>query len=175
VSRTARIRGRLISGRKVLNNLAPLPQAEGAYLFCDGWLDSYTKFNSGHPDPLGVCTFLPFAAGVDRETARRTVEKIDKEWKWADMWGWDYPWSAMAAARAGHPEMAVEMLLKETKQNSYTLNGINAGWYFPGNGGLLYAVAMMAAGWDGAPDRNAPGFPDDGRWVVKWEGLKRAL
>jgi hypothetical protein len=112
---------------------------------------------------------------VDRETARRTVEKIDKEWKWADMWGWDYPWSAMAAARAGHPEMAVEMLLKETKQNSYTLNGINAGWYSPGNGGLLYAVAMMAAGWDGAPDRNAPGFPDDGRWVVKWEGLRRAL
>jgi hypothetical protein len=160
---------------RVLKNLAPLPQADGAYLFCDGWLDSYTKFNSGHPDPLGVCAFLPFLAGVDRETARHTVEKIDKEWRWADMWGWDYPWSAMAAARVGHPEMAVDMLLKDTKQNSYTLNGINAGWYFPGNGGLLYAVAMMAAGWDGAPNRNAPGFPDNGRWVVKWEGLKRAL
>jgi hypothetical protein len=42
----------------------------------------------------------------------------------------------------------------------------------PSNGGLLTAVAMMAAGWDGAPKRNAPGFPDNGQWVVRWEGLK---
>ena len=52
--------------------------------------------------------------------------------------------------------------------------GIYCGWYLPGNGGLLYAVAMMAAGWDGAPDRSSPGFPDDGSWVVNWEGLKKA-
>lgn len=160
---------------KVLSNLAPLPQAEGVYLFCDGWIDSYTKYNSGHPDPLGVCAFLPFVEGVDPATARRTVEKIDKEWQWANMWGWDYPWAAMAAARVGRPDLAVEMLLRDVRQNSYTLNGINAGWYFPGNGGLLYAVAMMTAGWDGAPDRNAPGFPGNGQWVVKWEGLRRAM
>jgi len=36
-------------------------------------------------------------------------------------------------------------------------------------------TAMMAAGWDGAPaGKPAPGFPDDGNWVVKWEGLKKA-
>jgi len=46
--------------------------------------------------------------------------------------------------------------------------------YLPGNGALLYAVAMMAAGWDGALDRPAPGFPSGGRWVVRWEGLRRA-
>jgi hypothetical protein len=33
---------------------------------------------------------------------------------------------------------------------------------------------MMAAGWDGAPKRHAPGFPDDGSWNVRWEGLKTA-
>lgn len=54
----------------------------------------------------------------------------------------------------------------------------------PASGGLLYAVAMMAAGWDppsqgygaagGGPDKHAPGFPDDGSWVVKWGGLKKA-
>jgi hypothetical protein len=38
--------------------------------------------------------------------------------------------------------------------------------------GLLTAIAMMAAGWDGAPQRHAPGFPDNGRWQVRWEGLK---
>jgi hypothetical protein len=42
----------------------------------------------------------------------------------------------------------------------------------PGNS-LLYAIALMAAGWDGFGGR-APGFPDDGSWVVKWEGLNKA-
>jgi len=46
--------------------------------------------------------------------------------------------------------------------------------YFPSNGGLLYAVAMMAAGWDGAPQRPTPGFPDNGRWTVRWENLHSA-
>ena len=45
--------------------------------------------------------------------------------------------------------------------------------YLPGNGGLLSAVAMMAAGWDGAPDRPCPGFPRDGTWDVRYEGFKR--
>ncbi|KAK0451429.1 Six-hairpin glycosidase-like protein [Desarmillaria tabescens] len=45
--------------------------------------------------------------------------------------------------------------------------------YFPGSGGLLYAVAMMACGWDGS-EENAPGFPKDG-WVVRCEGLSKAL
>lgn len=167
--------GRVPKWDDVLSNLAPLPKADGVYLFCDGWFDTYTRYNGGHPDPLGVCAFLPFVDGVEPETARRTVEKIGEEWQWDNMWGWDYPWSAMAAARTGNPGLAVEMLMKDTRQNWYTLNGINAGWYFPGNGGLLYAVAMMAAGWDGAPERHAPGFPDDGSWVVKWERLKKAL
>jgi hypothetical protein len=30
----------------------------------------------------------------------------------------------------------------------------------------------MAAGWDGGPDRHAPGFPPD--WTVAWEGLVAA-
>jgi hypothetical protein len=34
-------------------------------------------------------------------------------------------------------------------------------------------VTMTAAGWDGAPDRHAPGFPDDGTWKVRWENLRR--
>ena len=38
--------------------------------------------------------------------------------------------------------------------------------------GLLTAVAMMAAGWDGGPGRDAPGFPANGQWSVRWEGLR---
>jgi hypothetical protein len=42
--------------------------------------------------------------------------------------------------------------------------------YFPSNGGLLLAVALMAAGWDGETGA-APGFPAEG-WVVRSEGLR---
>ena len=45
--------------------------------------------------------------------------------------------------------------------------------YIPGTGALLAAVAMMAAGWDAAPPGDAPGFPRDGSWVVRSEGLHK--
>jgi hypothetical protein len=43
--------------------------------------------------------------------------------------------------------------------------------YLPVNASLLAAAGLMAAGWDGAPQVHAPGFPQDGQWVVRWEGL----
>lgn len=45
--------------------------------------------------------------------------------------------------------------------------------YFPSNGGLLLAVALMAAGWDGQ-EGGAPGFPKNG-WKVRSEGLLPSL
>jgi hypothetical protein len=38
---------------------------------------------------------------------------------------------------------------------------------------LLTAVAMMCAGWDGCSQPLNPGFPQDGRWDVRWEGLQK--
>ena len=66
----------------------------------------------------------------------------------------------------------------DTPKNTYRANGHNyqrpgLTIYLPGNGGLLAAVALMAAGWDGAPDRPAPGFPADGSWTVRVERLQR--
>jgi hypothetical protein len=45
--------------------------------------------------------------------------------------------------------------------------------YFPSNGGLLLAVALMAGGWDGQAV-SAPGFPKTG-WRVRSEGLLPSL
>jgi hypothetical protein len=45
--------------------------------------------------------------------------------------------------------------------------------YFPSNGALLLAVALMARGWDGQTG-NAPGFPKTG-WKVRAEGLLPSL
>jgi hypothetical protein len=67
-----------------------------------------------------------------------------------------------------------------TKKNRYLPNGHN--WqrqnlacYLPGNGGLLYSIAMMAGGWRGARPGHAPGFPEDGSWSVRWEDLNSSL
>jgi hypothetical protein len=162
---------------EVRRHLAPLPVSDGVFVHSAEWLDTYTKRAWEHPDPIGVLGMLPPIDGVDAETARRTVRKVWDTWDWNRTWGWDLPWMAMAAARTGQPEIAVEALLKDSGRNQYDKRGFNTGGpcpYLPGNGGLLYAVAMMAAGWDGAPLRNAPGFPGDGSWMVRWEGLKPA-
>ncbi len=45
--------------------------------------------------------------------------------------------------------------------------------YFPSNGGLLLAVGLMAAGWDGQAG-GAPGFPKTG-WKVRSEGILPSL
>jgi hypothetical protein len=45
--------------------------------------------------------------------------------------------------------------------------------YFPSNGALLLAVALMAGGWDGQGGA-APGFPKSG-WKVRAEGLLPSL
>lgn len=81
---------------------------------------------------------------------------------------------AMTAARLEDPEAAVDALLLSAGKNTVLPpNGHNRQTdslplYLPGNGGLLAAVALMAAGWDNGPDRHAPGFPAD--WAVAWEG-----
>jgi hypothetical protein len=44
--------------------------------------------------------------------------------------------------------------------------------YLPANGALLAAVALMVAGWDGCTIEH-PGFPRDGAWKIRTEGLQR--
>ncbi len=160
----------------VLEKLSPLPTSNGLYLQQEGMIDTYTKWNWEHPSLIGTRGMLP-GDGVDPVIMKATVRKVMSEWQWDRCWGWDFPMMAMAAARNGEPGLAVDALLLSSKKNAFTASGLSEGGpfpYFPANGGLLYAAAMMAAGWDGGPQSHAPGFPADGSWTVRWEGLKRA-
>ncbi|MDO5308733.1 MAG: hypothetical protein Q4G03_04505 [Planctomycetia bacterium] len=182
--------------QKVRDNLAPLPQKDGYYVHSAQWSDTYVKRNWEHPDLVGVYGMLPPLEGVDKQTTERSVERAIQTWQWNRCWGWDFPWTAMAASRVGRPELAVDMLLNDSVCNVYDVSGVNLGGpavgggkgpYLPGNGGLLYAIAGMCVGYDeyapkdanGAPlpepssGDQAPGFP--AKWKVKWEGLKRPL
>jgi hypothetical protein len=130
-----------------------------------------------HPSMLMAYGFLPLTDGIDVATMGRTYDWVRAHWEWASTWGWDYPALAMTAARLGRPADAVDALLLDVPKNRWVVNGhnpqrANLPVYLPSNGGLLAAVAMMAAGWDGAPRRHAPGFPDDGTWSVRVERVR---
>jgi hypothetical protein len=164
----------------VLQKLAPFPTADGKYLFTETAPDSYTnlKWRTDHPQVLGAYSYIAVPS-VDKPTMAHTLDWVWNNWDWPTTWGWDYPFMAMTAARLGEPDRAVDALLLDTPKNHYGINGQDyqrpgLTIYLPANGGLLYAVALMAAGWDGAPNRNAPGFPDNGQWNVRWENLQRA-
>lgn len=132
-----------------------------------------------HPSMLAALGVVPDVAMVDRHIMRQTLQDVLGDWNWKETWGWDYPMMALTAARLGDQKLAIEALLLETPKNMYLPNGHC--WqeerlpvYLPANGGLLMAAAMMAAGWDGVePRESAPGFPHDGSWVVRHEGLQR--
>ncbi len=131
-----------------------------------------------HPSMVAALGLVPPTPLIDPHTMKRTFEYVIRTWRWPDTWGWDYPMLAMTAARLGEPEKAVDALFIESEKNRFLASGHNyqssrLPLYLPGNGGLLSAVAMMAAGWDGCPDRPSPGFPDNGKWDVRWEGLNR--
>jgi protein-glucosylgalactosylhydroxylysine glucosidase len=164
----------------VLQGLSRPAIVDGRYVFAETAPDSYTdpRWSRDHPAVTGALGVLP-GPGIDPAVMRRTLDWIWEKWSWPDTWGWDYPLVAMTAARLGQPARAVDALLLDTPKNHYRRNGHNhqrpgLTVYLPGNGGLLYAVALMAEGWDGAPARPAPGFPDDGSWTVRAEGLRRA-
>ena len=130
-----------------------------------------------HPSMVAAYGLLPRTPLVEPEIMKRTYDHILERWDWQSTWGWDYPMLAMTAARLGEPEKAVDALFIESQKNRYLANGHNyqssrLPLYLPGNGGLLTAVAMMAAGWDGCQDRPSPGFPDNGNWNIRWEGLR---
>lgn len=168
---------RRVDWDEVIRGLAPLPVVDGLYVNAESDPDTFRDASKrrDHPSLLGALGLLP-GRMADREIMRRTLRRVVETWQWDQTWGWDYPLAAMTAARVGEPSLAIDLLLMDTPKNRYLPNGHNyqrpgLTIYLPGNGGLLAAVAMMAAGWDGAPPEPAPGFPKDGRWTVRWEGL----
>ncbi|NMI03677.1 glycoside hydrolase family 65 [Paenibacillus sp. SZ31] len=160
---------------RVATYMAEPRHENGLYLAHENCPHTFTDKNHDHPSMVGALGLLPGSL-IDPVIMRNTLLKVKECWDWESAWGWDFPMCAMTAARLNEPELAMDFLLMDATKNTYLPNGHNyqrAGlWaYLPGNGGLLTAVAMMAAGWTGAGEQANPGFPRDGSWTVKWEGL----
>ena len=164
---------------EIIGKLSPLAEKDNLYLAAETAPQTYSdvRFTSDHPAVLGALGIFPYCRLIKPEPMRNTLHWIWDHWNWEHTWGWDYPMTAMSAARLGEPEKAVGALLMNQRTNTFLVNGHNyqndrLRVYLPGNGGLLAAIAMMCAGWDGC-DEDTPGFPKDGNWNVRWEGLAK--
>ncbi|KAF9019784.1 hypothetical protein BDZ89DRAFT_958878 [Hymenopellis radicata] len=165
----------------VKENLAPLPVQNGTYKVYEGLEDDFwtdPEYTNDHPALVGLYGWLPETPGLDLDIAKATADKVVEHWNLTNCWGWDFPMLAMSSARNGDPEQAVDWLLDPLFQFDdvgMPVGGVRVPTpYFPGSGGLLYAIGMMAGGWDGSGGEESPGFPSDG-WNVRSEGLSRAL
>ena len=163
---------------KITSGLSHLAAKDSLYLAAETAPQTYEdiRFTSDHMAVLGSLGILPASPLADPAILDNTFDWIYDNWNWDKTWGWDYPTTAMCAVRVGEPEKAVNALLMDKRTNTYLPNGHNfqdnrLRCYLPGNGGLLTAVALMTAGWDGCEIEN-PGFPKDGTWDVRWEGIK---
>jgi hypothetical protein len=166
----------------VVENLSfcALDRQSNSYAAHENCTDSFGEFATDHPSMLLAYGFLP-RQSVESVIMSNTVDAVLGHWRMESMWGWDFPAMAMTLARLGRCNEAVDVLLMDSPKNMYLPNGHNRQeghaclpLYLPGNGALLLAVAMMAAGWDGSTGY-APGFPNDGGFKLVHEGFARYL
>lgn len=170
---------RVATWDSVINKLAELPVQDDVYLATETATDSYTfpKWMTDHPSVLGALGMVPESPKLDKVIMKNTLETVWEKWSWGNTWGWDFPMTAMNAARLNMPERALDALFMDIQTNTYLKNGHNyqdgrLRLYLPGNGGLLTAVAMMLEGWD-TSSGDLPGFPKDGTWKIKKEGFSK--
>ncbi len=164
----------------IIAKLSKLPVSEeGFYLEIETFAETYRQ-----PGPLPVSMtlsygYLPKTPLLDVETFRRTFEEVNRRngvTRWAS---WQIGQAALSAARLGDPETSVAVLTNLSKPTRFMNNGHvrrpkepeGCVTYLPVNASLLCAAGTMIAGWDGAPARPFPGFPNDGKWVIRAEGL----
>lgn len=164
---------------EVIAKLAPLPIQDGVYLSTESAKDSFTfpKWMTDHPAVLGALGMVPESPKLDKKIMKNTLDIVWERWNWEHTWGWDFPMTAMNAARLGLPNKALDALFMNIQTNTYLKNGHNfqdkrLRIYLPGNGGVLTTVAMMLEGWDSSKGK-FPGFPKDGSWKIKAEGFKK--
>jgi hypothetical protein len=161
----------------VASHLAPLPIEDDTYVIYEGiptmWTN--TTFDEDHPSMLGIYGWLPpQPSQFNLSIMENTAAKVYETWNFTYSYGWDFPLLAMNAARLGDVEKAVDFLLWPTFEfddAGYQVGGARVPTpYHPGAASLLWAVAMLAGGWDGS---ERPHFPDG--WKVEVEGFTPAL
>ncbi|MDR1308009.1 MAG: hypothetical protein LBK74_10605, partial [Treponema sp.] len=168
------------SGRfsEIAGKLAGPAVKDGLYLAHENCPGTFTQkpFYTDHPAMLAMYGVLN-SEKTDPKIMSATLDKVLEVWDMDSLWGWDFPMMAMTACRLGRYDDAIDILLMDSPKNTYMPNGHNRQQgsgalplYLPGNGGLLIASAMMAAGYGGpAGVKTGCSFPKG--FTLKAEGL----
>ncbi|KAJ9205261.1 Six-hairpin glycosidase-like protein [Paecilomyces variotii] len=173
----------------VAAHLAPLPTTksptgEETYTLYEGisnmWRDPQTVMD--HPALTAIYGLLPAPSCapdiLNRTILTATAVEVARAWNFTDCWGWDFPMLAMNSVRLGDVDAAVRYLVDEYFQFDDVGMPIGSEGkaptpYFPGSGGLLQAVAMMAGGWGEEDKEFVPAFPRD--WMARVDNFERVL
>jgi hypothetical protein len=162
----------------VAEKLTQPPQKDGLYLAHENCPGTFSKppFYTDHPSMLAMYGILN-SKKINPAIMSATLDKVIGTWDMSSFYGWDFSMMAMTACRLGRFDDAVNLLLMDSPKNTYLPNGHNRQsgddalpLYLPGNGGLLIAAAMLAAGFgDSAEGKTGPLFPKG--FSVQTEGL----
>ncbi|RMY21420.1 hypothetical protein D0867_03361 [Hortaea werneckii] len=157
----------------VAEHLAPLPVQNETYVIFEGIENMWSTedYTEDHPSMLGLYGWLPPQPDQFNLTImQNTRDKVYETWNFTYSFGWDFPLLSMNAARLGDVDEAVAWLLDENfafDDAGYHVGGARVPTpYMPGAASLLWAVALLAGGWDGSEGGHWP----EG-WKVESEGF----
>ena len=159
---------------EIAEKLSLPPVKDGVYLAHENCPDTFSKlpFYTDHPSMLAMYGVLN-SEKIDNGVMSATLDKVLAVWDKKTFYGWDFPMMAMTACRLGRYKNAVDLLLMESPKNTWLENGHNKmtgddalPLYLPGNGGLLLAAAVIAAGFG---EKNGDFFPEG--FKIKKEGI----
>ncbi|OAM89262.1 hypothetical protein AW736_13475 [Termitidicoccus mucosus] len=166
----------------ILEKLARPAVVDGKYIEIETEPHIYDKPTGGVPSSmLYALGYVPQTPMIDPKIMRATLDEVHrrsgggvKRWN-----SWAMGQGANTAARLNEPELAVDIVTNDDPRARFKVQGFvprpkepdGCPAYMPVNGSFLSAVALMAGGWDGAPEGPAPGFPKNGKWVVRAEGI----
>lgn len=165
----------------ILKKLSKITISDGKYVEIETDPDMY-KREGGYPSAIIMALgYLPETPMVDKKIMEATFDAIVERNGPGTFSSWSMGKWALAAARLGKQATAVDIICNELPAARFHKSGyvqrpkepLGCPAYLPVNSSFLAAVALMAAGWDGAPRINAPGFPEDGSWDVRVENLNK--
>lgn len=161
---------------QIANDLPPLPVENDTYVIYTGVADMWNDpdLTSDHQSMAMIYGFISPPSDFNLTIFNNTMNRIYQTWNFTESFGWDFPMLAMAAARLGDHDRAVDFLLHPAFQFDdvgMPVGGLRVPTpYFPGSASLLMAVALISGGW-----KDNPGVKFPKEWKVQAEGFKPAF
>jgi hypothetical protein len=165
----------------ILQKLSKPTVVDGKYVEIETEPHIYDRNGNIPSSMIYALGYVPQTPIVDTGIMHATFNEIHRRSKdgvrrWAS---WALGQAAATATRLGDFETAVDIITIASPRVRFLPQGYvrrpaepdGCPAYMPFNGSFLNAVGLMAGGWDGAPEGLAPGFPKNGKWVVRAEGL----